>query len=570
MKTAIYARVSSEDQMEGHTIDSQMTALRDFARLKGYEAVLEIKDEAVSGASFLKDRPGGRLLLEAIENHTIERILILCLDRLSRDALSTVLLIKNLAKLASPVVLESVQEGVQNGDANNVLGDELVMHVRALVAQEERRKFRERTMRGRREKRSQGLLVNPRADLFGYTYYPRNGNGTSGHYEVDEEQAEVVRYMFSRFVDGMSIRALTRDLTEGPYWPPRSCYGPKVYRDQPPAKAWAKSSIRRMLTQPAYVGRFYQGRWKVWAEEEEVSIGDLETRLPEKAKVHQTLLPEAEWDSFIEIPAIIDGDTWQRAQDRMVSDERVPTRGVFRRDYALRAKVRCGECGRLYQQTLSHGVLTWRCQGYDSLAQVRCRNRGITARKLEDAVYATLTTWLKNPRRLAQKYTQAKAGRPKSQATVSKDIAGVEAALRKNKQAQAKAVDLVVRGTITEEAFKQQQRRLEQEAKGYQERLGALQEELDTLQAADAVKEIAATMVGEAETRDALFRRYVKEVIITRDAIEAYGEIYVPGLGRKPLLSVKAAEARTASIIDEPGPEYGDTMESACIRQSNS
>jgi site-specific DNA recombinase len=564
MRTALYARVSTEDQAEGHTIDSQIAALRDFARAKGYEVVLEVKDEAVSGASHLKDRPGGQDLLGAIKSGAIDRILAHSLDRLGRSATATQVLVENLRNLDPPIVFETIKEGV----FDDSFAGRALLSLLSMMAEYERNVIGERTARGRRYGRSEGRLVNPRCDLFGYTYHLANGNGTSGHYEIDEAQAEVVRYMFRRFTEGMSIRALTRDLTEGPYWPPRSCYTPKDFADKEPTKVWGKSTVRRMLTQPAYAGKFWQGRWEVTYEKVEVRIEDLGTRLAEKGKRRQTLKPQDEWDSYVEIPAIIDEDTWQEAQRILQSDEHVPSRGRFVRDYALRGKIKCGECGKPYQQAISHGVLTWRCSGYDSLAQVRCRNRGITARKLEDAVYATLTTWLKNPRRLAQKWQMAKAGRPKTQATIVKEIAGVETALRKNSKAQAVAVDLVVRGTITEEAFKQQQRRLEQEAKSYQERLAALQEELNTLLAADDVREFAASMVNEAESRDILFRRFVRQVVITRDKVEAYGTISMVGL-RKPLLTVKAAEARSASIIDEPGPE-ADDMENAPDRQSAS
>jgi site-specific DNA recombinase len=212
MRTALYSRVSTEDQAEGHTIDSQIAALRDFARAKGYQIALEVGDEAISGATHLKDRPGGQQLLAAIGEHAIDRILAHALDRLGRSATATQVLVENLRNLEPPIVFETIKEGVFD---DSFTGNAL-LSLLSMMAEYERKVIAERTTRGRHYGRSEGRLVNLRCDLYGYTYHPRNGN-VNGHYEIDEAQAEVVRYMFRRFVEGTSIRALTRDLTEGLY-----------------------------------------------------------------------------------------------------------------------------------------------------------------------------------------------------------------------------------------------------------------------------------------------------------------------------------------------------------------
>jgi len=55
---AIYTRVSSEQQKEGQTIESQVAALREYAQAEGYGVVDEwvFRDEGYSGATLV--RPG--------------------------------------------------------------------------------------------------------------------------------------------------------------------------------------------------------------------------------------------------------------------------------------------------------------------------------------------------------------------------------------------------------------------------------------------------------------------------------------------------------------------------------
>ena len=56
MRTALYARVSSERQEKEQTIGSQLDALRRYASQNGLELVEEFTDEGYSGACL--DRPG--------------------------------------------------------------------------------------------------------------------------------------------------------------------------------------------------------------------------------------------------------------------------------------------------------------------------------------------------------------------------------------------------------------------------------------------------------------------------------------------------------------------------------
>jgi site-specific DNA recombinase len=55
-RAVLYARVSSEDQVKGYSLDQQIGALRGWAAREGYEVLEEVRDEGWSGAYL--ERPG--------------------------------------------------------------------------------------------------------------------------------------------------------------------------------------------------------------------------------------------------------------------------------------------------------------------------------------------------------------------------------------------------------------------------------------------------------------------------------------------------------------------------------
>src|SRR5262249_46529588 len=84
MRTAIYARVSTDRQERTQTIDSQLTALHAWVTAQGHELRPEhiYRDEGASGAHL--DRPGLDRLRDAARNGDFELVGVLSPDRLAR------------------------------------------------------------------------------------------------------------------------------------------------------------------------------------------------------------------------------------------------------------------------------------------------------------------------------------------------------------------------------------------------------------------------------------------------------------------------------------------------------
>ena len=69
---ALYARVSSEEQAQGYSIDAQLDKLRAYADSQGHQVAAEYVDAGYSGA--IKDRPQLEQLLHHVWHFPVELI----------------------------------------------------------------------------------------------------------------------------------------------------------------------------------------------------------------------------------------------------------------------------------------------------------------------------------------------------------------------------------------------------------------------------------------------------------------------------------------------------------------
>jgi len=178
VRAVLYARASTEDQAERYGLASQITVLREFSRRKGYEIVAEFSDDGVSGATL--DRPALTRLRDNVRAGGYQAVLAHAPDRLSRNLAHQLLLLEEFKKADCSVeFLTTPTEDTAEG--------RLLLNVSGVVAEFEREKIKERTLRGKREKARRGLVVA--SYPFGYKPDPAQ----PGKLVLHETEAEAVR-----------------------------------------------------------------------------------------------------------------------------------------------------------------------------------------------------------------------------------------------------------------------------------------------------------------------------------------------------------------------------------------
>lgn len=157
MKTAIYLRVSTDDQ----TTQPQRMELLDFCTRRRWGNIEEYQD-TISGSKFT--RIGLDKLMADVRRGSIERIVIVKLDRLGRSLQHMAQLIGELD--SHRVALIATSQSIDTSNDNPA--GRLQMHVLLAVAEFERSLIRERTKAGVAAARARGAtLGRPRYKLTG-------------------------------------------------------------------------------------------------------------------------------------------------------------------------------------------------------------------------------------------------------------------------------------------------------------------------------------------------------------------------------------------------------------------
>lgn len=119
MKAIGYVRVSHGSQVEsGLGLEAQESAIKAAAQRMNVELVAIHRDEGLSGALGLEDRPGLVAALDALQPEWL--LLIGKRDRLGRDSVA-VAMIESLVERKGAKVVSALEEGANGDDPSNVL-----------------------------------------------------------------------------------------------------------------------------------------------------------------------------------------------------------------------------------------------------------------------------------------------------------------------------------------------------------------------------------------------------------------------------------------------------------------
>jgi len=384
MKTAaIYARVSSDKQREENTIASQTAALIAFAREQQFEVPREwiFEDDGYSGASLI--RPGLERVRDLAAEGLIQALLVYAPDRLSRRYAHQILLIEELARAGVETVFIRAPRG-------STPEDELLVQFQGMIAEYERAQILERSRRGKRHRARQGEVSVLSGAPFGYRFI-RKTDHSAAYYEIDEEQARVVRQIFELYsVQGLSIGAIARLMNE---------------QAVPTCKRrgrWERSTVWGMLRNPAYKGEACFGKTTI-APRQRITRpirmrGGVATR---NSASHERA--REDWIT-IAVPPIVSEETFALAQERLQANKiHAPRRTVT--PSVVQGLVSCTKCGYALYRTSTRSsarkIHYYRCLGSDAYRHLSgpvCNNRPVRQDLLDDVVWTEIVRLLEDPR----------------------------------------------------------------------------------------------------------------------------------------------------------------------------
>lgn len=224
---ALYTRVSTTEQsLNGHSLDEQEDRLRSYCSAMGWTDVKLYTDAGISGAS--TDRPALRMMIRDVQRHIVERVVVYKLDRLSRSQKDTLMLIEDIF-LANGCDFVSISE---NFDTSSPFGRAMI-GILAVFAQLEREQIKERMMMGKLARAKQGKFHGSVRVPIGYDY--DDGNLVTNPYE----KMQVIR-IFNEFLAGVPMNRIVRELNAEGY---TTKYG-----------KWHYNTARELITKKTYLG----------------------------------------------------------------------------------------------------------------------------------------------------------------------------------------------------------------------------------------------------------------------------------------------------------------------------
>lgn len=189
MKAAIYARVSTEEQLTGYSIAAQVDACRKLCRERGWEIAGEFIEEGESGKTFA-DRPKWQAFMQSAKAGALEVLVCHKIDRFSRatilDSLQTLQDLKGMG-----ITFVSASEPI---DLTQPFGEFMLVSL-LFFARHYLMNLSSEVTKGRR-KRAESGKSNANRPPFGY-------KRINGEDVPDEATCGHVQAAFDRYSTGM-------------------------------------------------------------------------------------------------------------------------------------------------------------------------------------------------------------------------------------------------------------------------------------------------------------------------------------------------------------------------------
>jgi site-specific DNA recombinase len=514
---AIYARVSSDQQAERHTIDSQVNDLMARAAADGREVGAELRfiDEGYSGASLV--RPALERLRDTVAWSAVDVVYVHAPDRLARSYVHQAILVEEFARAGTEIVF-------LNRPISQSPEDTLLLQIQGMFAEYERARMLERSRRGKRHLAQAGAVSVLSRAPYGYRYVGRENGGGAARFEVVEDKADVVRQIF-RWVGGehVTLSGVCQRLFEAGVPSPAG------------NTRWSRSMVWTLLSNPAYAGQAVFGKNASipWTPPLRPARG----RAPVPKRPFRQVPAATEQWITIPVPALVETDLFERVQEQLAENRRRNRQRLEGVRYLLQGLLVCAKCGYAfcgrwcprYPREPGRGYHYYRCCGTESNrfgGHRRCNARVVPVAPLDAAVWAEICRVLADPARVLQEYQRRlDAVRMGAQPV---ELEMVERQLGKLRRGIGRLIDSYAEGIIDKAEFEPRIRELRQRVAKLEGDAAALKDAAEQTRSLHLVigkLETFAEMIGDRleaadwNTKRTIIRTLVRRIEIDDEAV---------------------------------------------------
>lgn len=335
LRVAAYCRVSTAQEEQQNSYQVQIAYYTDLInRKKEWTLAGVFADEGISGTQ-TKKRTEFNRMIRMCRNKKIDLVITKSISRFARNTVDCLEYVRQLKDLGIGVIFE--KENINT----LTMTSEFMVALYGSFAQAESESISKNVSWGKEKAYREGKVQ------FQYKYLLGYKKGTDGKPEIVPEEAEIVRLIYTLFLDGYSMTRIKKILEN------------KGYLTAQGKKVWNESLIRSILKNEKYVGDAL-----------------LQKTFTSDCITHKVVKNHGERPMYLvtdhHVP-IVDRDTYNRVQQelarrsskRKVSDKTTTEQGKYSSKYALTELLICGHCGTPYRRTTwaarGKKQIVWRC-----------------------------------------------------------------------------------------------------------------------------------------------------------------------------------------------------------------
>lgn len=230
LRVAAYCRVSTKEEDQANSYEVQKEYYTDKIMSNTAWTMAGIfADKGITGTS-AKKREDFMRMIRHCRQKKIDVILTKSVSRFSRNTVDCLYYIRALKQLGIAVIFE--KENINSLEEDS----ELRITLSGAFAQSESESISANVTWGKRRAMEAGKVSIQYKKLYGYR------KGEDGQPEIIPEQAEIVRWLYERYLTGASLRMIKEELEQ---------QGVKCFEDSP---EWTISRIRSILQNEKYCG----------------------------------------------------------------------------------------------------------------------------------------------------------------------------------------------------------------------------------------------------------------------------------------------------------------------------
>ena len=336
LRVAAYCRVSTEEEEQQSSYEAQCTYYTDKIMTNPEWTMAGIfADEGITGTS-TKKRDDFNRMIRKCRQKKIDLILTKSMSRFARNTLDSLKYIRALKELGIGIIFE--KENINTLEMDT----ELIITFMSAFAQSESESISANVRWGKRQAMKEGKTSVNFKKLYGYFL------DSEGNPRVDSDQAEVIRGIFNRYLQGASLRMIRQELEAAGIPNPAG------------SEKWGIDQIRSILSNEKYCGDVLMQKTFIQdciSKKVVKNTGQLPMYLIQNN--HPAIVSR-------EVYQAVQAEKARRSATASPSTKTSSTgRTCYASKFALSERLVCGECGTLYRRCTwkrnGKTRIVWRC-----------------------------------------------------------------------------------------------------------------------------------------------------------------------------------------------------------------